>query len=142
MKKISFIIIFCLIFNGIQNLSAQEAITREIPYFLKKHQSDYEKSPRKAALAWFEDARLGMFIHWGVWGKYHAAYLDHKSEVTQVTKNPGAAVWISLKVFQRLISDAYTKGKTKENVEVAAEDISVQEKSTVRYIVGAVIKKN
>jgi alpha-L-fucosidase len=81
MKSISFIIFFCLIFNGIQSPSAQEAITPEIPYFLKKYQSDYEKSPRKAALAWFEDARLGMFIHWGVWGKYHAAWAMYNNRI-------------------------------------------------------------
>jgi alpha-L-fucosidase len=81
MKSISFILLFCLIFSGIQSISAQEAITREIPYFLKEYRSDYKKSPRKAALAWFEDARLGMFIHWGVWGKYHAAWAMYNNRI-------------------------------------------------------------
>jgi alpha-L-fucosidase len=46
----------------------------EIPYFLKNRAALYEKSPREAALAEFDDARLGMFIHWGVWGNHHAAW--------------------------------------------------------------------
>ena len=41
----------------------------ECPYFLKGQQELYAKSPREAAMAWFDNARLGMFIHWGVWGK-------------------------------------------------------------------------
>lgn len=45
-----------------------------VPYYLKKYSDIYKRSPREANLAWFEDARLGMFIHWGVWGKYHAAW--------------------------------------------------------------------
>jgi alpha-L-fucosidase len=45
-----------------------------IPYFLKDKSKLYAKSPKKAALAWYNEARLGMFIHWGVWGKYHAAW--------------------------------------------------------------------
>jgi alpha-L-fucosidase len=46
----------------------------EIPYFLKDRAALYQKSPREAALAMFDEARLGMFIHWGVWGKHHAAW--------------------------------------------------------------------
>jgi alpha-L-fucosidase len=34
-----------------------------------------------AALAWFEDARMGMFIHWGVWGKYHAAWAMYNQRI-------------------------------------------------------------
>lgn len=46
----------------------------EVPYFLKDRAALHEKSPREAALAWFDGARLGMFVHWGVWGKHHAAW--------------------------------------------------------------------
>ncbi len=62
------------IFFGCLVMSAKENRSDKIPYFLNKYTSQYQESPRKAALAWFEDARLGMFIHWGVWGKYHAAW--------------------------------------------------------------------
>lgn len=44
------------------------------PWFLATHRELHAKSPREAALAWFDEARLGMFIHWGVWGKYHRAW--------------------------------------------------------------------
>lgn len=45
-----------------------------MPYFLQPHADLYSKSPRQAAVAWFDDARMGMFIHWGVWGTRHAAW--------------------------------------------------------------------
>lgn len=47
------------------NTSAQENAWREIPYFLKGYEQEYEESPRKAALSWFKDARFGLFVHWG-----------------------------------------------------------------------------
>jgi len=53
---------------------AKEKKSEKIPYYLKNYTDIYKKSPKEASLAWFEDARLGMFIHWGVWGKYHAAW--------------------------------------------------------------------
>lgn len=62
MKKIISIAVFLSIF-GI--LNAQENAWREMPYFLKGYESEYRKSAREAALAWFEDARFGLFIHWG-----------------------------------------------------------------------------
>ena len=46
-------------------LNAQENAWREMPYFLKGYEAEYKKSARDAALAWFEDARFGLFIHWG-----------------------------------------------------------------------------
>jgi hypothetical protein len=33
-----------------------------VPYFLVKNSNQFKVSPRMAALAWFEDARSGMFI--------------------------------------------------------------------------------
>ena len=68
------IIFFCLLYLVNKPVSAQDDQSAKIPYFLKNYQSEYKDSPRKASLAWFEDARLGMFIQWGVWGKYHAAW--------------------------------------------------------------------
>ena len=38
-------------------------------------------SPREAALARFDAARLGMFIHWGVWGKHHAAWAMYNKKI-------------------------------------------------------------
>lgn len=47
------------------NLQGQEQTWREIPYYLKGYEAQYAKSPKEAALAWFKDARFGLFIHWG-----------------------------------------------------------------------------
>lgn len=47
------------------NAPAQENAWREIPYFLKGYEREYVRSPREAALAWFKDARFGLFVHWG-----------------------------------------------------------------------------
>ena len=44
---------------------AQENSWKGMPYFLKGYDKIYKSSPRKAALKWFEDARFGLFIHWG-----------------------------------------------------------------------------
>ena len=59
----------CLLGNPAAAGASQPA-----PWFLAPHQELHAKSPREAALAWFDQARLGMFIHWGVWGKYHRAW--------------------------------------------------------------------
>jgi alpha-L-fucosidase len=44
------------------------------PWFLSEWRELHSKSPREASLAWFDQTRLGMFVHWGVWGKYHRAW--------------------------------------------------------------------
>jgi alpha-L-fucosidase len=38
-----------------------------IPPYLKGYESLYVQDPRKAALAWFADARFGLFIHYGLY---------------------------------------------------------------------------
>lgn len=53
----------------------------QMPYYLKKYAKTYRENPRKASLAWFGDARMGMFIHWGVWGKYGAAWSMYSSRI-------------------------------------------------------------
>jgi alpha-L-fucosidase len=73
MKK-NIIIVFILFFIFSVGAVAKGKNANAIPYYLKNYADIYKKSPREASLAWFEDARLGMFIHWGVWGKYHAAW--------------------------------------------------------------------
>lgn len=49
----------------VQVAKAQEQTWREMPYFLKGYEAQYKKSPKEAALAWFKDARFGLFVHWG-----------------------------------------------------------------------------
>jgi alpha-L-fucosidase len=77
-----FLTLMTFIFLGSLTLSARENRSDKIPFFLKKYASQYRESPRKASLAWFEDARLGMFIHWGVWGKYHAAWAMYNKSIS------------------------------------------------------------
>lgn len=68
MKKILYNLrrIFILLLTTVAfNIFAQENTWREMPYFLKGYERMYQKSPREAALAWFKDARFGLFVHWG-----------------------------------------------------------------------------
>lgn len=74
--------LFYFISIGNLCLLAQNTKPDGIPHFLKKYKSIYLESPRKASLAWFEDARLGMFIHWGVWGKYQAAWAMYANRIS------------------------------------------------------------
>jgi len=80
MKQFCFFLILIQIVSGSCNLN-KERQTSSVPYFLVRYSDQYKEAPRKAALAWFEDARLGMFIHWGVWGKYHAAWAMYNNRI-------------------------------------------------------------
>ena len=68
------------------------------PWFLTPWRDLHEGSPREASLAWFDQARLGMFIHWGVWSaRYHRAWamfsnripLDEYQKAARETKASG-----------------------------------------------------
>ena len=58
------IILICLLFL-VWPVKGQEQTWREMPCYLKGYEAEYAKSPKEAALAWFKDARFGLFIHWG-----------------------------------------------------------------------------
>ena len=45
------------------NVKSQEQTWKTIPYYLKGYETEYAESPKKAALAWFKDARFGLFVH-------------------------------------------------------------------------------
>ncbi len=114
MRK-GFWIFFCWILIGIQCLVAQDKISNKVPYFLKKYKSLYVTSPQKASLAWFEDARLGMFIHWGVWGKYHEAWAMYSNR-------------IPLEEYQKTAKETNASGFD------ALEIVKLAEESGMRYI--------
>ena len=40
---------------------------RNTPRYLKGHEDQYKDSPRAAALAWFREARVGLFLHYGLY---------------------------------------------------------------------------
>lgn len=50
-----------------------------VPSYLKDHADLYAREPKAAALAWFKDARFGLFLHYGLysilghgeWAMYH-----------------------------------------------------------------------
>lgn len=62
-----FIVVLIGLLSMVWTLQAQEQTWREISYFLKGYEEKYKQSPKEAALAWFKDARFGLFIHWGVY---------------------------------------------------------------------------
>jgi len=72
--------IYCMaLFVSVLSVTAQK--NTQVPKHLKKFAALYKNNPRAASLAWFEEARLGMFIHWGVWGKYHAAWAMYNKNI-------------------------------------------------------------
>ena len=46
----------------------------DVPPWVRPHLRGRDDDPRAAALRWFDEARLGMFVHWGVWGPRHAEW--------------------------------------------------------------------
>ncbi|MFB6136678.1 MAG: alpha-L-fucosidase [Halobacteriaceae archaeon] len=50
-----------------------------VPAFLDGYEAEYERDPRAATLSWFEDAKYGLFLHYGLysllgdgeWVQYH-----------------------------------------------------------------------
>ena len=40
-----------------------------VPSFLENYQKEYKENPRAANLAWFTDAKYGMFIHYGLYAQ-------------------------------------------------------------------------
>lgn len=66
MKIIILILLYTFLCNGI--LSAQP--DDKMPTYLKGYEQLYKQDPKKAALKWYEDARYGLFIHWGASTQY------------------------------------------------------------------------
>lgn len=60
----------------------------EPPYWLKTYLPQNKNDLRQSSLQWFSDARLGMFIHWGVWGPKSAewAMFNEKIPFTEYKK--------------------------------------------------------
>jgi alpha-L-fucosidase len=111
-KLLTFAIFLLL---GTLNLVARDDKSEKIPYFLKNYAAQYRESPRQAALAWFDEARMGMFIHWGVWGKYHAAWAMYNKT-------------ISLEQYQKDAREVDASGFN------ALEIVKLAEESGMRYI--------
>ncbi len=50
--------------------SADAQQKQAVPYFLQSYKNLYAKNPRAATMKWFEDARYGLFVHWGPSAEY------------------------------------------------------------------------
>jgi alpha-L-fucosidase len=62
------------------------------PSYLRSHASLYAHDPRAAALAWFREARFGMFIHYGLYsleGRHEWLQLREKIPVAEYAKLKG-----------------------------------------------------
>lgn len=82
------LVLFCA---ASSRMDAGESATP--PWFLADQETLYRKAPREAAMAWFDRARLGMFIHWGVWGNHHAAWaMFNKNIPLEVYQNEARTV--------------------------------------------------
>ena len=108
-------IVLAVICCGAYCSKAADAPAHTMPSFLRNYASLYKQSPRKAALAWFDDARLGLFVHWGVWGKHHAAWAMFNQR-------------IPLEVYQQTAREVDASGFNAREIVKLAED------SGMRYI--------
>lgn len=52
-------VLFICLLVILSEIYAQESTWWEMPYFLKGYEKQYKKSPKEAALSWFQDARFG-----------------------------------------------------------------------------------
>lgn len=58
----------------LSSAAAEPGPVPHLPFYLRDHAQEFARAPRAASLAWFDEARLGIFIHWGVWAPRHAAW--------------------------------------------------------------------
>ncbi|OGV60898.1 MAG: hypothetical protein A2283_00560 [Lentisphaerae bacterium RIFOXYA12_FULL_48_11] len=52
---------------GDLSVSLKAADTTNVPSYLKKYSELYLRDPKAAALAWFKDAKFGLFMHYGLY---------------------------------------------------------------------------
>ena len=45
------------------------AAPRSVPSYLKDYSALYQADPRAAALKWFEEAKFGLFMHYGLYSQ-------------------------------------------------------------------------
>jgi alpha-L-fucosidase len=49
--------------------SSKEAESNEAPAYLRNHQAIYHRDPHSAALEWFQQAKYGIFMHYGLYSQ-------------------------------------------------------------------------
>lgn len=52
-----------------------------VPPHLRSFEEAYRRNPRQAAQSWFEQARFGLFLHWGLYSYYgeNCTYIYHRN---------------------------------------------------------------
>ena len=67
--------------SGGSSLFAQEKVA-SMPSYLKGFEDLYAEDPHKAALAWFKDARFGLFMHYGLYSQLgKGEWIQYKSKI-------------------------------------------------------------
>ena len=49
--------------------SSQGTERNEVPSYLKDYRNIYHRDPHSAALAWFQNAKFGLFMHYGLYSQ-------------------------------------------------------------------------
>ena len=62
MKALQNLIVLILIL-GMQACNSRP----DVPSYLAHHESSFRENPREANLLWFQEAKYGMFIHYGLY---------------------------------------------------------------------------
>ncbi|MBJ6368329.1 alpha-L-fucosidase [Snuella sedimenti] len=121
--KNSILLLFILLTSSLTNLSAQE-----------------QEIPKAERLAWFKDAKLGIFIHWGIYAvngideswSFFNGYISHDDYMKQLNgfnaKNYDPNYWASL---IKESGAKYTVITTKHHDGVALWDTKQSDLNTV-----------
>lgn len=72
------VILVCAVLISIGNVGCKKTV--EIPSYLEGYEVVYAENPREAALKWFEEAKFGMFIHYGLYSLLEGYYGDIHSK--------------------------------------------------------------
>jgi len=85
-----------------------------IPSYLKGYEELHDASPRQAALAWFKQARYGLFLHYGLYS------LLGRHEWVQLREI------ISVSEYEKLASDFRADGFDADDIASFAVDAGIQ----------------
>ncbi|MDO6792076.1 alpha-L-fucosidase [Tamlana sp. 1_MG-2023] len=95
-----------MLFLFLSITSCQKQSKNEVPSYLKGYEKEYAENPRAAALKWFEEAKFGMFIHYGLFSLTEGYWGDVHSK---------PAEWVQLRALIR--PDEYAKLADKFTAE-------------------------
>jgi len=74
---------------GLGSMLLVRSAVGEVPSFLQPVADRYAKDPRAAAVAWFKDARFGLFLHYGLYsllGRHEWVQFREKIPVAEYAK--------------------------------------------------------